>query len=29
VFNIFEPGNIRRIILGEKIGTFVRGDAND
>jgi uridylate kinase len=26
VFNIFEPGNIRRIVLGEKIGTFVRGD---
>lgn len=26
VFDIFEPGNIRRIILGEKIGTFVRGD---
>ncbi|HHZ19051.1 MAG TPA: UMP kinase [Firmicutes bacterium] len=27
VFNIQEPGNIKRIVSGEKIGTFVRGDS--
>ncbi|HBL36269.1 MAG TPA: UMP kinase [Firmicutes bacterium] len=26
VFNLNEVGNIRRIIMGEKIGTFVKGD---
>lgn len=26
VFNLNEVGNIRRIVLGEKIGTFVKGD---
>ena len=26
VFNLNESGNIRRIVLGEKIGTYVRGD---
>jgi uridylate kinase len=26
VFNLNEVGNIRRIVMGEKIGTFVQGD---
>ncbi|HBT15851.1 MAG TPA: UMP kinase, partial [Firmicutes bacterium] len=26
VFNLNEFGNIKRIVMGEKIGTFVRGD---
>ena len=26
VFNLNEVGNIRRIVMGEKIGTFVKGD---
>ena len=26
VFNLNETGNIKRIVLGEKIGTFVKGD---
>ena len=25
VFNLNEPGNIRRVVLGENIGTTVRG----
>ncbi|HET6871998.1 MAG TPA: UMP kinase, partial [Sporolactobacillaceae bacterium] len=25
VFSITEPGNIKRVILGEEIGTIVRG----
>lgn len=29
VFNIMESGNIRRIIQGEKIGTFVRGGKDE
>jgi len=28
VFNLNQVGNIRRIVLGEKIGTFVRGGGN-
>ena len=26
VFNLNEVGNIKRIVMGEKIGTFVKGD---
>lgn len=26
VFNLNEPGNIRRIVMGEKVGTIVRGE---
>jgi uridylate kinase len=26
VFNLTQPGNIKRVILGEKIGTKVIGD---
>jgi uridylate kinase len=26
VFNLNETGNIKRVVMGEKIGTFVRGD---
>ncbi|NLM37798.1 MAG: uridine monophosphate kinase, partial [Firmicutes bacterium] len=26
VFNLNEEGNIKRIVMGEKIGTFVKGD---
>lgn len=29
VFNILESGNIKRIVSGEKIGTFVRGDIQE
>ncbi|MBM7854422.1 uridylate kinase [Desulfohalotomaculum tongense] len=29
VFNITRKGNIKRVILGEKIGTYVGGGAND
>ena len=25
VFNLFEPGNIRRVVQGERIGTIVQG----
>lgn len=25
VFNLFEPGNLKRVVTGEKIGTIVRG----
>jgi len=24
VFNMFKPGNIRRVVLGEKIGTVIK-----
>jgi len=24
VFNMHEPGNIRRVVMGEKVGTLVR-----
>ncbi|MEW6448509.1 MAG: UMP kinase [Bacillota bacterium] len=27
VFNVREPGNIRRAVLGERIGTYIGGDA--
>jgi uridylate kinase len=26
VFGITEPGNIKRAVMGEKIGTFVKGE---
>jgi uridylate kinase len=26
VFNLLEPGNTKRVILGEEIGTFVGGE---
>lgn len=25
VFNLNQAGNIKRVVLGEKVGTFVRG----
>ena len=27
VFNVTEPGNLKRVVLGEKIGTLVKHDA--
>ena len=27
VFNLVEPGNLKRVMLGETIGTLVRGGA--
>ena len=24
VFNLFKPGNIKRVVLGEKIGTVIK-----
>ncbi|MYC27613.1 MAG: UMP kinase, partial [Nitrospira sp. SB0662_bin_26] len=27
VFNLTEPGNLKRVVLGEKIGTVVKHDA--
>jgi len=29
VFNISKEGNIKRVVMGEKIGTIIGGDNND
>jgi uridylate kinase len=28
VFNLFAPGNVSRVLLGEDVGTVVRGDTS-
>jgi uridylate kinase len=29
IFNIKTPGNIKKVVFGEEIGTIVKGDSND
>jgi uridylate kinase len=28
VFDLFKPGNLRRVVLGEKVGTLVTSNAS-